>query len=121
MLWLLSEDTEKNFLTGECQIVILFFLWATDAERWEYLGEMCRDVGCPCTIVSIWIEERSLKLEDSLPSIPDVLQLITVASHLYTVCYKNNNCIPIMFSLCKSECHMIHLQTLCSHSGFLIT
>jgi hypothetical protein len=39
ILLMLLEDTEKNIVTGECQIVILCFLLTADFERWKYSKE----------------------------------------------------------------------------------
>jgi hypothetical protein len=54
-------------------------------------------------------ERRSLEsLKDSLPSVPDVLQLGQLLPKLlHTVHYKNSSCIPVTFSLRRRYCHTI--------------
>lgn len=101
---MLLEDTEKNIVTGECQIVVLYFLFTADSERLKY--SMDYDGMLVVHIVHViygW-KSRSLKsLKESLPSVLDGLQLVHVSIMLlYTVHYKKSSCIPTTLRMCKS-------------------
>jgi hypothetical protein len=77
---MLLKDTEKNTLIGECKIIILSCLLTTDCDTVLALRVLY--------IVYGW-KSRSLRsLKDSLPPLPDLLQLVQVPPiHLYTIRY----------------------------------
>lgn len=98
ILLMLLEDTEK-IVTGECQIVVLYFLLTAVSERWKYSMEYDGMLVVHIVHVIYGWKSRSLKsLKESLPSVLDGLQLIRVSIMLlYTVHYKNSSCIPTTF------------------------
>lgn len=54
MLQMLLEETEKNTLITECQIVMLYFVLAIGSVGW--------DVGCPRSVHNMWMEEETLQV-----------------------------------------------------------
>jgi hypothetical protein len=95
-LLMLLEDTEKNTVTTEFQIVVLYFLLTAGSERWKYSMECDGMLVVHIVHVMHGWKSRSLKLlKESLPSVLDGSYLVQVSIMLlYTVQYKNSTCIP---------------------------
>jgi hypothetical protein len=122
MLLMLLEDTEKNTVIGECQIVVLYFLLIANTESWNVYSMECDGMLAVHTVqVMYGWKRRSLKsLKDSLPSVLDGLQLVQVSIMLpYTIHYKNSSCIPTTLRRRKGLYHIMHLQNMQSVNGFL--
>jgi hypothetical protein len=62
---MLLEDTEKNTLTGECQIDILSFLLTTDFQHTGVFHGMQWNDGNPC---SLPMEQKSLDITKRQPT-----------------------------------------------------
>jgi hypothetical protein len=82
MLQMLLEDTKKNTLIGECQIVVLYFLLTRNISQ-KAMGMLSM---CVIYVIYGWKSRSSRVSKDSRPSVPDVLQLVEVPPRLlYTV------------------------------------
>jgi hypothetical protein len=110
MLQLLFEDTEKNTLLTECQIVTFPICWLPTLRgifyrmQWDLVSHILY-------VMNGWESRYYKSLKDSLLSVSNVLLLVRVLPTLpYTVHYKNSSYIPNTSRLCKSLYHTMNLQ-----------